>query len=339
MVGPAYLRGDAEFGAISQASFAFQIIFNSLTLIMTKLDAFSSLAVHVSRLRELEAAISASHAEAVEDTIDLFEFDAKDDQVLVVRDMTLRTPFRKGCPQETLVRNLTLHLAGGQSMLIAGTSGIGKSSLLRGVAGLWTAGLGSVQRCSGSAVFFMPQKPYMYLGTLREQLLYPDIERLDISRNTLKEVLREVNLGYLVDRYSMDATHEWANTLSLGEQQRINFARMLLRPNLKLALLDEGTSACDASNEAYLYDLLKKRVHSFVSVGHRPNLRKYHTHALWLYRQTERERQVSQEVDDTASEVSGTSRNAQGISKPIVASFLPMQQFEKVGAMSAIPEG
>jgi len=321
MVGPAYLRGDVEFGAISQAQFAFHMIFGGLMLILDKLQDFSGLAVQVSRLRDLEEAIQQPDgSSSLDEAIVFQEFSALDEQVLALEDMTLMTPARRGCLQHTLVQHLTFQLSGGQSMLIVGSSGIGKSSLLRGIAGLWTSGSGSVQRCTGSDVFFMPQRPYMYPGTLREQLLYPDIERTDVTSDTLQDLLRDVNLEYVFDRYSLNETQEWSNILSLGEQQRVNFARMLLRPALRLALIDEGTSACDPQNEAYLYELLSRRKHSFVSVGHRPNLRQYHTHALWL--------QHSKNGVGAGGTLSTSSGHA---SNPASALFLSMRDFEKVG--------
>merc|ERR1719454_372063 len=157
----------------------------------------------------------------------------------------------------------------------------------------------------------------MYLGTLQEQLLYPHVERTDVSPAALRGALQNVNLGYLVDRYSLNQTQEWTNILSLGEQQRINFARLMMRPSLSLALLDEGTSACDPANEAYLYEMLARRKHSYVSVGHRPALRQFHAHALWLSK-------------PEAGEAAALSGLPSGASEPAVASFLLMKDFEKV---------
>jgi len=267
-------------------------------------------------MTELEEAIQLDERSCHTQVFTLKETNDSSEQLLALSDFTLRTPLRSGGLQQTLVQDLNLTLSSGESMLIVGSSGIGKSSLLRGVAGLWRSGSGMVQRCGTSSVFFMPQRPYMYLGTLREQLLYPNVARTDIKSKDLRETLKDVKLGYLIERYSLNDSQEWTHILSLGEQQRVNFARLLLQPSLRLALIDEGTSACDPANEAYMYDLLKKRNYSFVSVGHRPALRQYHSHALWLQQKNE-------------------ATNGSGRCSGADAQFLVMEDFEKLSGRPA----
>ena len=223
--------------------------------------------LHDALSREVERAEAGRKGEPSEAVV--LEHGDREGVVLELRDFTLRTPLRLGAPQQTLVDGLSFCLRDSMSMLVAGSSGIGKSSLLRSIAGLWTEGRGRVLCCRRDAIFFMPQRPYMFLGTLREQMLYPDLES-DATDDTLAALLQEVNLGYLLKRYSLDDAETWTNVLSLGEQQRINFVRVLLRSDLQLALIDEGTSACDPANEQHLYKLLGERLRSYVSVGHRP---------------------------------------------------------------------
>mmetsp|Transcript_600 Transcript_600/g.1856 ORF Transcript_600/g.1856 Transcript_600/m.1856 type:complete len:646 (-) Transcript_600:46-1983(-) len=302
LVGPSYMRGEAEFGQISQVSFAFHMIFDALMLITSKVPDFSRLAVQMSRLHALHqvllhqeparSSVAAPHSVAVgwqndfvTTSIALWEVPlARDeDLVLDVQGVTLLTPSRQGAQQQTLLKDITFQLKGGTSLLIVGESGIGKSSLLRAIAGLWSDGQGSITRCGAGAAFFMPQRPYMCLGTLQEQLMYPHSNSL-VSAQDIRTALQDVRLEYLFDRHGLLTEHDWSTILSLGEQQRINFARVLLQPELKLALLDEGTSACDPENEMHLYDALKRKLKSFVSVGHRPGLRRFHTHVLLLER-------------------------------------------------------
>lgn len=288
LVAPAYLRGDVEFGAISQANMAFNVVLGGLALVMNQMTALSDLAVRVKRLRVLEEVLlrEEERAEGLgRECIELQELQvlSRRSPILQLRGMTLKTPPRAGAEQQILIERLTLEVGHGESLLIVGDSGIGKSSLLRALAGLWNEGLGSVLRPGQSRSFFLPQKPYMFLGTLREQLLYPDLDR-DSDDFNIQEALASVNLAYLLDKHDLSDIRDWASLLSGGEQQRINFARVLLRPGLWLALVDEGTSACDTKNEARLYEVLKERVVSYVSVGHRPALRKYHSHVLWLQR-------------------------------------------------------
>ena len=196
--------------------------------------------------------------------------------------MTLRTPLHSGKFQETLCQQLSFQICSGQWLLIVGESGIGKSSLLRAAAGLWTDGAGTIA-CHRHSSFFLPQKPYMFRGSLRSQLLYPQPPgNGEVSDADLECVLRKVNLTSVLDQHGISREKDWSSILSLGQQQRLSFARMLLRPDLRLVLIDEGTSACDVENEALLYKLLRDKICSVVSTGHRPSLRQYHSHALWL---------------------------------------------------------
>ena len=158
---------------------------------------------------------------------------------------------------------------------------MGKSSLLRAVAGLWTQGGGTVERPPLDAVFFLPQRPYMFLGSLRDQLLYPRLDR-DAPEERLREVLRRVRLEDLPERVGgFDVELDWADVLSLGEQQRLAFGRLFLnRP--AYAVLDEATSALDTGNEAHLYGELRRAGIHFVSVGHRSTLLDHHSRVLEL---------------------------------------------------------
>jgi putative ATP-binding cassette transporter len=191
--------------------------------------------------------------------------------------MTLQTPNY----QRTLIEDLSAILPEGQGLLVRGPSGCGKSSLLRAIIGLWDAGTGTIIRPSLDQMLFLPQRPYMVLGTLRDQLLYPNLD-LKVDDLQLKEILIRVNLADLAQRHDgFDTEQNWAQVLSLGEQQRLIFARLLLnRP--KYAILDEATSALDANNEAHLYQELQASGMTFLSVGHRESLSNYHQSILDL---------------------------------------------------------
>ena len=128
---------------------------------------------------------------------------------------------------------------------------------------------------------FLPQRPYMLLGNLRSQLLYPNSSS-EVTDEFLQKILEQVNLGNLSKRLGgFDRELEWADILSLGEQQRLAFARLLLSKP-RYAILDESTSALDVENEKHLYQLLKKTGTTFISVGHRPTLIPYHEQVLKL---------------------------------------------------------
>ena len=128
---------------------------------------------------------------------------------------------------------------------------------------------------------FLPQRPYLILGSLRSQLLYPRTEG-DIDEAELRHVLAQVNLADLPERVGgWEAELDWDDVLSLGEQQRLAFARLLLVAP-RYAILDEATSALDWQNEAALYEQLQSSGTTYISVGHRPSLVKYHTQVLEL---------------------------------------------------------
>jgi putative ATP-binding cassette transporter len=149
------------------------------------------------------------------------------------------------------------------------------------VSGLWTPAAGQVERPPVGELMFIPQKPYMLLGSLREQLCYPQSPE-KFSDDQLRHVLEQVRLPDLVRRYpDLDIKQDWPRLLSLGEQQRLGFARLLLN-SPRFVVLDEATSALDVATEQALYGMLVALDMGFVSVGHRPTLRDYHDTVLEL---------------------------------------------------------
>ena len=183
-----------------------------------------------------------------------------------------------------LVSKLSFELQSKQSILIMGPSGTGKSSVLRTIAGLWMSGSGSLERPMLVDLMFLPQRPYMVEGSLRNQLLYPYPDR-GATDEQIFEVVKKVNLTDVLDRVDgdLDRVVDWSNILSLGEQQRVAFARLFLRQP-KFAFLDEATSALDEENQAHLYVLLKESGIGSISVGHRSTLIEYHDRLLQLDR-------------------------------------------------------
>ena len=169
----------------------------------------------------------------------------------------------------------------GESILVVGPSGCGKTSLLRVISGLWSTEKGEIFSPQKGDLLFIPQKPYMTLGSLREQLCYP-LQTSRFSDEHLRAVLKEVQLPNLIERYpDLDIKQDWQRILSQGEQQRLAFARLLLN-SPKFVILDEATSALDIKTEDYLYNLLKERNIALVSVGHRPTLKRFHDNVLEL---------------------------------------------------------
>ncbi len=276
VVAPAIFAGEMEVGKVSEAQGAFVRVFFSLNIVVARFQALTTFGAGINRLytfaQFLEQAATETDDDEQKPKIQTVAADR-----LAIDHLSLQTPNY----QRTLVEDLSVDLPSGQGLLVMGPSGCGKSSLLRAIAGLWNSGQGSISRPEPDQILFLPQRPYMVLGTLRDQLLYPNTH-LEIEDEQLKRVLEQVNLAGLDDRFGgFAAEQDWADVLSLGEQQRLTFARLLLnKPDY--AILDEATSALDLDNESRLYGHLKAIGTTFLSVGHRSTLTNYHQSLLQL---------------------------------------------------------
>ncbi|MBD2015798.1 ABC transporter ATP-binding protein/permease [Microcoleus sp. FACHB-53] len=275
VVAPAIFAGEMEVGKVSEAQGAFVRVFFSLNVVVARFQQLTTFGAGINRLYTFAQFLEQTEATQASDEqprIETVEADR-----LAVEHLSLQTPNY----QRTLVEDLSVELAAGQGLLVMGPSGCGKSSLLRAIAGLWDSGEGAIVRPESDQILFLPQRPYMVLGTLRDQLLYPNTH-LEVDDEHLKQVLEQVNLAGLDERFGgFDAEQDWADVLSLGEQQRLTFARLLLnKPNY--AILDEATSALDLGNEERLYQHLQEKGTTFLSVGHRATLANYHQSLLEL---------------------------------------------------------
>lgn len=275
IVAPLFLQGKVEFGKITQASAAFATFLAAVSLVITQFERLSAFAAGVTRLGALWDYLDERDAEDdLESENEQIEV-SEEERTIQLEDLTVRTPDSN----RELLKELNFKLPPGGSLLIMGESGSGKSSLLRTIAGLWNTGEGKIGRPPYRSMMFLPQRPYMIPGSLRAQLDYPGAGKKN-DDESVQEVLETVNLPELSDRVDgdFDRVADWANMLSLGEQQRLSFARLLLRKPA-IAFLDESTSALDEPNEERLYRYLKKHRYTFVSVGHRSTLLKHHD---WL---------------------------------------------------------
>ncbi|KAJ2506284.1 ATP-binding cassette long-chain fatty acid transporter pxa1, partial [Coemansia sp. RSA 2052] len=187
---------------------------------------------------------------------------------------------------ELLVHPLTWEVRRGQHWMIAGPNGVGKTSVLRVLSGLWPAFAGVVERPEPSEICYIPQRPYLSLGSLRDQVIYPhtceQMQALGRTDDELMEVLHVVHLAYLPAREGgFDARKEWKDVLSGGEKQRINLARLFYHLP-RFAVLDECTSAVSADVEGLMYEHAKRLGITLITISHRPALYKYHTFLLRL---------------------------------------------------------
>ena len=270
------LSGEMEVGRAVQAAGAFTAVLAAISLVVDNFESLTRFAAGVDRLHAFYQTLqapsqvaTAAHRAEVSEGAD----------VLRLQALTVQTPE----PVRTLTRHLSLTVEPGEGLLIVGPSGSGKSALLRTVTGLWVAGGGHIERPVARDLLFLPQQPYMQQGgSLRSQLLYPHPER-HFDDQALLQVLEQVNLPDLAERAGgLDAEMDGDRTLSMGEQQRLAFARLLLTAP-RFAFLDEATSALDLANEARLYRQLMATRITPISVGHRASILKYHAWVLELH--------------------------------------------------------
>lgn len=184
-----------------------------------------------------------------------------------------------------LVENLSFEIPRGLHLLITGPNGCGKSSLFRVLAGLWPLYGGKLYRPERSRLFYVPQRPYLAMGTLRDQVTYPmtwmeAVQQKGADDNLIMQLLEDVRLGDLLLRKNgLDAVQDWAEVLSGGQKQRIAFSRLLFhRP--EYAILDECTSAVSLDVEGVLYRQAKEAGITLITVSHRPSLWKFHSQLL-----------------------------------------------------------
>jgi vitamin B12/bleomycin/antimicrobial peptide transport system ATP-binding/permease protein len=265
VAAPRYFDKAIQLGGLMQISSAFRQVQESLSFIVNSYNEIAEYQAVVQRLagfRTRMDQIAADRAAAQAINIE------RSGVGVAVEALDLDLP--DGRP---LRQDISLSASPGKPLLITGPSGVGKSTVLRAIAGLWPFGRGRIRMADGRALF-LPQRPYLPLGTLADALVYPRAGD-ELPRDRLVEALSAVGLPQLVDR--LDEEGNWAQRLSIGEQQRLAFARVLLtRP--EIVFLDEATSALDEAAEMSLYRLLREAPWrpTIVSVGHHGTLQRLH---------------------------------------------------------------
>ena len=272
---PRYLAKEITLGGLMQISSAFGRVQESLSYFV---DMYSSIAewqavverltgfgLHMQQVKQENAQQDLQRKPGASDAI-------------VATDMDVTLP-----DESAVLQNVSFTLKPGTNVLIKGVSGSGKSTLLRALAGIWPYVKGTLEIPEESKLMFIPQRPYLPLGTLKESLLYPGTESR--SDEELKQLMEDCCIGYLYEKLYLEA--DWSHVLSVGEQQRLAFVRALIYKPVWL-FLDEASSALDEETEAKVYTLLMEEAQqtTLVSVGHRSTLNKYHQKVLYLDKET-----------------------------------------------------
>ena len=270
MAAPKYFAGEMQLGGLMQTISAFGRVQDALSYFV---DAYASIAQYVSVIRRLNG--FTEHMEEVDSLKSDFVVSNNNENKLALMNFSVDLP-----NGDSLIEGLQLDVRPGNYLLISGDSGAGKSTLLRALAEIWPYGKGQMSLPDSWRVMFLPQRPYLPLGTLRQAIFYPQ----SVPENDSTDIggmLDALGLSALKDK--LDTVDDWSRILSLGEQQRIAFIRILLfKP--QLVFLDESTSAMDESVEAKSYDMLKEYLPDMavVSVGHRSSILSRHDMKLML---------------------------------------------------------
>lgn len=272
---PRYLAKEITLGGLMQISSAFGRVQESLSYFVEMYSSIAEWQAVVERLTGFGLHMEQVKQESAQQ--DLQRQPGATDAITAT-DMSVTLP-----DESAVLHNVSFTLEPGTNVLIKGVSGSGKSTLLRALAGIWPYVKGTLEIPAEDKLMFIPQRPYLPLGTLKESLLYPGTEsRTD---EELKQLMEDCCIGYLYDKLYMEA--DWSHVLSVGEQQRLAFVRALIYKPVWL-FLDEASSALDEETEAKVYTLLMEEAPqtTLVSVGHRSTLNKYHEKVLFLDKET-----------------------------------------------------
>src|SRR5215831_4149495 len=269
VAAPRYFRGELGLGGLMQTSQAFQQVQDALSFFVQSYKEIAAWCAVVERLTGFDHTLESVHRQAA---TGLRRVDGRPGQ-LSLANVDLYRP--DGQP---LIANINFSLKRGDSVLLTGASGSGKSTLIRAIAGIWPFGRGEIRVARDARILFLPQRPYLPIGKLRDVVSYP-MPADGVADGTLREALEAVGLPQFAGR--LDEEAHWQLQLSPGEQQRIAFARALVQKPDWL-FLDEATSAVDESTEARLYRLVRERLAgtTVFSVGHRATLRSFHSRQL-----------------------------------------------------------
>lgn len=290
LVTPKYLSGSLSLGSVMQVTAAFGAVQAALIWFVDNFIRLAEWRASATRVMELVAVLEDIDASTLMEGTSQIDIGESDDGALHIENLSIAD--RGG---RVMVHEASTRLEKGEKVLIMGESGSGKSTLIRALAGLWPWGSGAVRLPRGAKLAFVPQRPYLPLGTLRDVLLYP-LAQADVSDDAIRAALKRCDLGYLAKRLE-DSETRWDQVLSGGERQRIAFCRLVLqKPDI--IIMDEATSALDENSQTSMLTLLREELSAatVISVGHRSGIEEFHDRKIIIEKRPLGAKLVSQRV-------------------------------------------
>jgi len=287
LCAPKYVAGTMTLGEVMQAASAFMIVQVAFNWLVENYPRLADWTASASRLASLLVSLDRLERAEGEETTGRIVRNPGEAGALRLRDLSVTLD-----DGSAVVNEADIEIVRGEKVLVVGESGTGKSTLVRAIAGLWPWGKGEIL-VQFDGLFFMPQRPYVPLGTLRRAVTYP-LSPEEVEEAVVRATVEDVGLGHFLDRLDEETT--WEHVLSGGEKQRLAFARVLLqRP--EIIVMDEATAALDALGQEQLMRLLLERLPdaTVISVGHRAELEAFHTRKLVLEYHADGARLVSDE--------------------------------------------
>ncbi len=304
---PKYLSGELTLGALMQCAAAFVQVQYALNWLVENYIRIAEWMASVARIVGLWGAFDDLDASLGETKDERIMIDKSPDEAIHLSGLSVAQHNGR-----VVIADADATIEPGEKVILTGESGTGKSTLIRAIAGLWPWGQGRVLLPEGRTLAFLPQRPYIPLGSLKDAILYPDQSR-KTSDADIRKALKRVGLGHLADRVGED--ERWDKVLSGGEQQRLAFARLIVgRPDI--VIMDEATSALDEASQENLMELLIGELpdSTLISIAHRPSLERYHERKLMLTREPSEVRRPSR---------TGKGKGAKLLSKILRRSLRP----------------